>query len=333
MKQLLRITLLWACAGLLSCRKDDFSGWTTRYRSAPPGLEIIKAGVLIKNCKAPYPVSFYQEVINLRGNVSYFWDFGDGSTSTEKIPNHIYSDDGVYKVTFIVRNEISADTAILNVIEMASGSVPIRPDYTFRHTNDNNFAPTQVSFQNLSTGANQFKWFFGDGGEANDDSPVHVFSSPGNYSIRLRGTCTDGSSNEISKQILVLPPPQRIVIDSLTLMLPSNFRNDRIYLDFYKNSVLVGGTVGLSASSFPLKLRKFRDFAGSYIFDQVQFSINEALVFKAYRDLGADVPPVLIAEFFLSTSAIQSRFYPKKYFQIQTVPAQNDLFVDLYLNY
>jgi len=299
----------------------------------PPGLKIVKAGILVKNCQAPFPVSFFQQVENQLGNVSYFWDFGDGTTSVEKIPNHIYAAAGTYKVTFIVRNEISADTAFLNVTEMASGSVPIRPDYQFQHTNQNNYAPTQVSFQNLSTGANQFKWFFGDGDESNNDSPVHVFSNPGNYSIKLRGTCTDGSSQEISKQILVLPPPQRLVVDSLTLMLPSNFKNDRIFLDFYKNSVLIGGTVALSASSFPIKLRKFRDFAGSYIFDQVQFTNNEVLIFKAYRDLGPDVPPVLIAEFFLSTSAIQSKFYPKIFYQVETVPARSDMFVDLYLNY
>jgi hypothetical protein len=116
-------------------------------------------------------------------------------------------------------------------------------------------------------------------------------------------------------------------------MLPSNFKNDRIFVDFYKNSVVVGGTVALSASSFPIKLRKFRDFTGSYIFDQVQFTNNEVLILKAYRDLGPDVPAALIAEFFLSTSAIQAKYYPKIFYQIETVPARSDMFVDLYLSY
>jgi hypothetical protein len=324
---------LFAGLSLFSCRKDDFSGWTQVYLKDPPGLRITKSGILIKNCEAPFPVSFYQEVENLRGAVSYFWDFGDGSTSTEKIPNHIYDSAGTYKVTFIVKNEISSDTAILNVTDMATGSVPVSPDFTFLHTNSNNYAPTQLSFQNVSSGANQFKWFFGNGDESNNDSPVYVFQNPGNYNVTLRGTCTNGTFKEISKQILVMPAPQRIVVDSLTLMLPSNFKNDRIFLDFYKNSILVGGTVGISASSFPLKLRKFRDFMGSYIFDNVQFTNNETLIFKAYRDLGPDVPPVLIAEFFLATSAIQSKFYPRIYYQIETVPRQTDMFVDLYLNY
>ena len=317
----------------VSCTKDEFSGWTRDYRVAPPGLKILKAGILIKNCQAPFPVSFYQEVENQRGTVSWFWDFGDGSTSTEKIPNHIYDSAGVYKVTLIVKNEISADTAVLNVTEMQSGSVPVDPSFSFQHTNSNNYAPTQVVFQNTTSGANQFKWFFGDGEESNNDSPTHVFQNAGSYTVKLRGTCTNGTSKEVSQQILVMPAPQRIVIDSLTLMLPSSYKNDRIFVDFYKNSLLLGSTATLSASSFPLKLKRPRDFPGGYIFDQVQFSNNEALIFRAYRAGNGTIPPSMVAEFILSTSAIRSAFYPRAFYQIQTVPAQNDTFIDLYINY
>jgi PKD repeat protein len=37
--------------------------------------------------------------------VSYFWDFGDGTFSSEFEPSHIYKDPGTYKVVLIVRNE------------------------------------------------------------------------------------------------------------------------------------------------------------------------------------------------------------------------------------
>jgi uncharacterized protein (TIGR02145 family) len=35
---------------------------------------------------------------------SWLWDFGDGSTSTEQNPNHIYTDDGTYTVTLTATN-------------------------------------------------------------------------------------------------------------------------------------------------------------------------------------------------------------------------------------
>ena len=316
-----------------SCRKDEFSGWTQRYLVSPPGLKIVKSGIIIKNCKAPFPVSFYQEVENLRGTVSYFWDFGDGKTSVDKSPNHIYDSAGTYKVTFIVRNQISSDTSIFQVTEMANGSVPVKAAFSYSHFNNNNYAPAKVVFQNSTSGANQFKWYFGDNDESNNDSPEHVFQNPGTYNVKLVGTCTDGSSNEVIQQVFVIPPPQRIVIDSLNLMLPSNFKNNRVFVDFYKNSQLIGSTAILSTSSFPLKLKRPRDFPGGYIFDQVQFTQNEALIFRAFQDNGPNVPPLLIAEFLLSTSAIRSAFYPRVFFQLETVPRVTDTFVDLYINY
>jgi len=209
----------------------------------------------------------------------------------------------------------------------------VEPSFNFLHTNNNNYAPTKVNFQNTTSGANQFKWFFGDGDETNNDSPEHIFRNPGNYTVKLRGTCTNGSEKEVSQQILVIPAPKRIVIDSLNLMLPSAFKNTRVFVEFYRNSQLFGSTATISASSFPVKLLRPRDFPGGYIFDDVQFTSNEALIFRAYREGVNGNPSTLIAELLLSTSAIQSAFYPRVYYQIETVPAQTDTFIDLYLDY
>ena len=41
---------------------------------------------------------------------SYHWDFGDGSTSTELIPNHKYTRAGLYTITLIVTGSGGADT-------------------------------------------------------------------------------------------------------------------------------------------------------------------------------------------------------------------------------
>ena len=44
------------------------------------------------------------------GNMTYRWDFGDGNTSTEFEPTHVYSNVGYYDVTLIAANECGADT-------------------------------------------------------------------------------------------------------------------------------------------------------------------------------------------------------------------------------
>lgn len=45
----------------------------------------------------------------------YFWDFGDGTTSTERFPPaHTYGDNAIHEVTLIVSNECGSDTAQIN---------------------------------------------------------------------------------------------------------------------------------------------------------------------------------------------------------------------------
>lgn len=45
----------------------------------------------------------------------YYWDFGDGSTSTEKEPTHLYNIYGSYKVTLITTNDGLMDTISNNI--------------------------------------------------------------------------------------------------------------------------------------------------------------------------------------------------------------------------
>lgn len=48
--------------------------------------------------------------------VSYKWDFGDGSTSTEKNPLHIYSEPGYYDVTLTAYGQTGSDVAKMTVL-------------------------------------------------------------------------------------------------------------------------------------------------------------------------------------------------------------------------
>jgi PKD repeat protein len=46
---------------------------------------------------------------------TYNWNFGDGQTSTEASPNHVYSAIGTYTVTLIANNNCGADTTTSEV--------------------------------------------------------------------------------------------------------------------------------------------------------------------------------------------------------------------------
>lgn len=262
--------------------------------------------------------------------MSFKWDFGDGTISTAQNPNHIYSKAGTYWVKLTVSNAIGTDTDSILVSEVREESIAVNAAFQFTHTNSNNFAPTKVIFENRSSGANQFYWFFGDGGEFNGSAPEYVFRNPGTYNVRLRGTCTNGVSSDANSTVLVLPPPRRVFIDSINLMLPAQFRRNNITVEVYHNSIFVGSTFPISPSSYPIKLRKLQHFNNSLFFDFVQFSNNEVFKFLIFNDATNPVP---VAEILLSSIDIQNRFYPRSYFQIETIPRIQDTFIDLYLDY
>jgi hypothetical protein len=59
------------------------------------------------------------------GGVSYLWDFGDGSTSTEFEPTHTYAMEGSYPVTLRVSNtcgSITSDTTKITVITVSTSN-------------------------------------------------------------------------------------------------------------------------------------------------------------------------------------------------------------------
>jgi PKD repeat protein len=66
-------------------------------------------------------IQFTSEVSGGFTPYTYLWDFGDGNTSTDKTPNHSYSNSGVYSVVFKVTDDkgytnTSVRNAYINVI-------------------------------------------------------------------------------------------------------------------------------------------------------------------------------------------------------------------------
>ncbi len=95
-----------------------------------------------------YLVSFTNESQNeIAGN--YFWDFGDGETSTDENPEHTYSADDSYSVMLVVGNDCGSDTITMTVtildIEDISGESLIS---VFPNPSNGNFI---IDLQNIPT--------------------------------------------------------------------------------------------------------------------------------------------------------------------------------------
>jgi PKD repeat protein len=328
------LLIVVAAFGLITlfsnCEKDPIKGWAFFLEPAPPP-EITAITSVIKNCEPPYPVTFKAEIKNVIGTIVYNWDFGD-TIMNDSMPTHIYTVKGVYKVKLTISNLVGTDTSSIYISELNQSSLPVTAKFSWAHFNNNNYAPNKIIFTNQSTGANLFYWYFGDGGQSNEADPKYVFNSPGNYTIKLRGTCTNGSYNEYTQQVYITSAPRRIFIDAINLMLPSDFKKEDIFIDIYHNSTYIGSTVTKSPSSFPVKFIAPNGFTNNCFFDYVQYTSNEVFKFLICRPI-PDNPPQILYEILLSSVDIKNNFYPTTYYQIETVPALKDVFIDLYLSY
>jgi PKD repeat protein len=88
---------------------------------------------------------------------SWFWDFGDGTTSAIQNPSHSYVTIGSFTVNFTVTNSFGCSNTTVGTI-----TVLPQPVASFVFTE----AGLQVSFDNTSSsnGAHSSSWSFGDGG-------------------------------------------------------------------------------------------------------------------------------------------------------------------------
>jgi len=66
------------------------------------------------NLAEPHEIIYFDN--NSSGATNYFWDFGDGYTSTDFSPQHSYSEEGTYTITLTAKyHENASDVAHLNV--------------------------------------------------------------------------------------------------------------------------------------------------------------------------------------------------------------------------
>ena len=120
------------------------------------------------------------DFINLSLNATdWFWDFGDGESSTEENPTHEFQDTGYFDIRLITLNNGCSDT--LEVPNMIYVSPPIASlDYSF----DCNM-PDQFTFNNQSYGFTDWNWILPDGSTSTDDPLVLTYSTPGQYIVRI----------------------------------------------------------------------------------------------------------------------------------------------------
>lgn len=133
---------------------------------------------------------------------SWSWDFGDGTSSTERNPIHTYDDPGVYNVALTVTDanscsDTEARSSFIQVIgpkpgfsaDVQSGDVPLEVTFT-----DETISGAPIISWN---------WDLGDGAMSSLLNPSHTYSTAGAFDVSLTVQDLDGCSRALSKPSFV----------------------------------------------------------------------------------------------------------------------------------
>ncbi len=163
---------------------------------------------------APLMVSFTD--LSSGAPTTWAWDFGDGATSADQHPAHVYDQPGTYGVQLDVTGAGGSDS--LTRTDYVTVNPPPEPVADFGGTPLSGAAPLMVSFTDLSSGApTTWAWDFGDGATSADQHPAHVYDQPGMYTVRLDVTGAGGSGSLTrSDYVSVNPPPAPVAAFSGT---------------------------------------------------------------------------------------------------------------------
>ncbi len=77
-----------------------------------------------------YTATFTNLSTSINNTLNYFWDFGDGNTSSIQNPSHTYTTSGTYTITLITSDCIFADTSVYT-IQIGTNSMKETSDSEF----------------------------------------------------------------------------------------------------------------------------------------------------------------------------------------------------------
>lgn len=185
-----------------------------RVELPPPGLVCVDV-----------PIQFNPNYTN---PVSYQWDLGDGTTSTDANPTHTYTTPGEYIIKVVVRNPQTC-----NLVDSAVDTIRVFPNPTASFT----YTPIQpelnvgTQFTNSSQGGDIYNWDFGDGRTSTDKDPYHEFYKSGTYKVCMTVENEAGCKDQVCKNIISIV---QNIADVPTGFTPNgDGKNDILYVRGY----------------------------------------------------------------------------------------------------
>ncbi|HPN46067.1 MAG TPA: PKD domain-containing protein, partial [bacterium] len=161
----------------------------------------------------PFSAQFYDRSSGIIS--SRAWDFGDGGTSNEQHPVHVYTTADTFTVTLTVTGPGGSD-AMTKIDYIIVKEAP--PVSAFAANFTSGIRPLTVAFADSSKGVITSRvWDFGDGVQSSDTNPIHTYTTADTFSVTLTVTGPGGSDTEIKTGYIIVreqPPVAAFAADS-----------------------------------------------------------------------------------------------------------------------
>jgi choice-of-anchor A domain-containing protein len=176
--------------------------------------------------------------------LTYVWNFGDGSTSTDASPTHAYLYPSNYTITLTVTDANGGKATKTVSVQTLAGTKPAVNFNTLTNTlNGSSF--TFISTSTVGSGWMNYYWDLGDGSTSTLVNPTKTYAALGTYNVKLIVTNgSTGCKDSITKTITVnvvqgsnVPPitasPNPVISNTVIGFTPTT--TGTVYIKIYNN--------------------------------------------------------------------------------------------------
>ncbi len=262
----------------------------------PPTVEVLVPANVIAGRDAQF-------IANCRGEFSRIeWDFGDGTTSSNRFPTHRFDEAGEYAVRVVVVGPSGRGTNEI-VVRVTP---PLAPDASFSIGVDIGRVGQDVVFTDTSSGeVDSIRWEFGDGTTVEgrydagsiERSVRHAFAEAGVYEVAFAVSGPGGSARSV-KSIVVESElrPARAEFDVAAFDEPGpvtvRFAN-------HSSGSVVRFVWDFGDGSEPLRVDELRDVShefapGSYEVSLTAFGVDGSAPHRVSKEVSVASPPRVI---------------------------------------
>ncbi len=202
----------------------DIEPFAVDYNKVKKSINVLpSAKIIVRSCNKNKnyncPVTFVAEVNDESKNLTYAWDFGDGSKSEKKNPIYTYNEEGRYNVSLEVTDETGLSTYRSKDILVSkskqrqeTGRKNNLKAYFIMHQKSYT-VNSLVEFDNRSQSdyskIKSYLWKFGDDTESTERNPKHRYKKEGKYVVKYKVCTNDDVCAYASTSVNVVPKPQK----------------------------------------------------------------------------------------------------------------------------